>query len=184
MQRAFQKRTQYACIHRGSEKLSLISTMRNEAQLIVIQKATQRQGRKVRFRAWLIRFFFQTGGCFRCVEQTKQLIHAVRSKKYIGEELLHKVFTFCQYSSENTDVFPMSVFPGGIPVVTIIMTVQKILHIQFIQFTLTDNFLPISKRGFLQQGKKFITFISDTFVRFVCQSLVLKKGNHFYGYAS
>lgn len=69
----------------------------------------------------------------------------------------------------------MSVFPGGIPVVTIIMTVQKILHIQFIQFTLTDNFLPISKRGFLQQGKKFITFISDTFVRFVCQSLVLKK---------
>lgn len=184
MQRAFQKRTQYACIHRGSEKLSLISTMRNEAQLIVIQKATQRQGRKVRFRAWLIRFFFQTGGCFRRVEQTKQLIHAVRSKKYIGEELLHKVFTFCQYSSENTDVFPMSVFPGGIPVVTIIMTVQKILHIQFIQFTLTDNFLPISKRGFLQQGKKFITFISDIFVRFVCQSLVLKKGNHFYGYAS
>ena len=78
----------------------------------------------------------------------------------------------------------MSVFPGGIPVVTAIMAVQKILHIQLIQFALADNFFPISGGGFFQQGKKFITFISDTLVRLVCQSLVLKKGNHFYGYAS
>lgn len=98
--------------------------------------------------------------------------------------MLHKVFTFCQYSFENTDVFPMSVFPGGIPVVTVIMAVQKILHIQLIQLTLADNFFPISGGGFFQQGKKFITFISDTLVRLVCQSLVLKKGNHFCGYAS
>ena len=36
MQLAFQKRTQYAYIHKGSKKLSLIRAMCNEAQLVII----------------------------------------------------------------------------------------------------------------------------------------------------
>ena len=44
----------------------------------------------------------------------------------------------------------MSVFPGSIAVVTVIMAIQKILRIQFIQFTLAKNFLSVNERGFFQ----------------------------------
>lgn len=152
MQRAFQKRTQYACIHRGSEKLSLISTMRNEAQLIVIQKLPKdKAGRFVSGRG-LSGSSFRPEDAFVVLNRRSNSSMRLGAKSILEKNSSTRSLRFVSIPL-RIPMFSDVGFPGGIPVVTIIMTVQKILHIQFIQFTLTDNFLPISKRGFFQQGK-------------------------------
>ena len=125
-QLAFQKRTQDGCIKHFHKHTSLIGTIGNEAQLVIVKAAAQRQG--------MVLHGGGGHGCTRFREPHKE------------------VFPCEQDSSQDAEVLPVLVQSCRITSVGVVVAVQKICGKQFVQFSAVHNFGLVHGYRFPEQG--------------------------------
>ena len=139
-QPAFQKRTQDGCVQHFKKHASLIGTIGNEAQLVIVKAAAQRQGMVLHGGGGHGCTRFLPRRSFRRVVQVQQVFQGGIIGRAYFRELHKEVFPCEQDSSQDAEVLPVLVQSCRITSVGVVVAVQKICGKQFVQFSAVHNF--------------------------------------------
>lgn len=149
---AIQKRTQDGCVNGFHKHASLIGTIGNEAQLVIVKAAAQRQGMVLHGGGGHGCTRFLPRRSFRRVVQVQQVFQGGVIGRTRFREPHKEVFPCEQDSSQDAEVLPVLVQSCRITSVGVVVAVQKICGKQFVQFSAVHNFGLVHGYRFPEQG--------------------------------
>ena len=149
---AIQKRTQDGCVKHFHKHTSLIGTIGNEAQLVIVKAAAQRQGMVLHGGGGHGCTRFLPRRSFRRVVQVQQVFQGGIIGRACFREPHKEVFPCEQDSSQDAEILPVLIQSRRIPAVGVVVAVQKICGKQFVQFSAVHNFGLVHGYRFPEQG--------------------------------